>query len=202
MSTFTVNLSNANQGRLDIDPTTGVPFTTSKQRTIMVTGPNRIQRQLKDGDTFTDNNYWKRFAYPQVPLDQAFIEVTSDDGSVYSDIATENTFPVVWKPGVNGTLTNGLTYTDDNMALDIVSTYGGPATFVQISNNDTTDADAAKVRLNGLATAIMSVPAGSVQIFNAGDLQVTKIEFDNSTSGTGGIGPIEVLISVRSVSNS
>ncbi|RDJ35635.1 MAG: hypothetical protein DWQ19_12520 [Crenarchaeota archaeon] len=202
MSTFKVNLSNVNQGRLDIDPSTGLPFETSVQRTISVTGPKRIQRQLKDGETFTDSNYWKRFAYPQVPYDQAFIEVVSDDGSVYSDIASENTFPAVWEPGVAGTLTNGATWTDTNMSLDLVATYGGHAVFVQINNNDSSDADAAKVRLNGLSTAVFTVAAGSSQIFNAGDLSVSKIEFDNTDSGTGGIGPIQVIMSIRSVSNS
>lgn len=200
MSTFRVKLSNPSQGLLDIDPSTGLPFVTSKQRTIMVTGPKRIQRQLSDGETFTDSNYWKRYAYPQLPLNEAFIEVVSDDGSVYSDVASENTFPVVWKPGTNGTLANGATWTSTNMAYDIVAAHGAPAVFVQISNTDATTADAAKVRLNG--TAILTVPADSVQIFNAGDLQITKIEFDNTASGTGGIGPIEVLMSIKAALNS
>src|SRR5579859_7642952 len=59
---------------------------TSYQRTIYCMGPNRINRKLKDGATFTDCNYWKQFcAAPVGPLtaETAFITLISDDGSVY-----------------------------------------------------------------------------------------------------------------------
>ena len=200
MSVFRVKLQNSNQGNLDIDPSTGLPFTTSKQRTIMVTGPRRIQRQLSDGETFTDSNYWKQFAYPQVPLEQAFIEVVTDDGSVYSDVATENVFPVVWLPGDDGVIADGDTYDDDNMALDIVSEYGAPATMVQMQNSD--GSNNIRVRLNGSTDAVFTLASNSTQIFNNGDLVVTKIEFDNSFSGSSQVNAVEVLLSVKSASNS
>lgn len=69
MSVFRVKLNNAQQGLLDIDPSTdtsatfgmvGTPFTTSKQRQIFVAGPTNRYRLLQDGDTFTDCNYWVR----------------------------------------------------------------------------------------------------------------------------------------------
>ena len=51
MSVFRVNLNNADQGKLDIDPTAGTQFSTSKQRTVYVMGPGRINRKLVDGTT-------------------------------------------------------------------------------------------------------------------------------------------------------
>lgn len=200
MSVFRVKLASSNQGMLDIDPTTGVPFTTSQQRTIMVTGPNRIQRQLHDGQTFTDCNYWKQFAYPQTTLENAFIEVVDDDGSVYSSVSDENSFPVVWSPGADGVIGAGDSPEDDNMSLDIVATYGGPAMFVQIQNTD--GSHSVKVKLNGSSSAIFTLDSSSTQIFNHGDLVVNKIEFDNSASGSSAVTSVEVIISVKSLPTS
>lgn len=200
MSVFRVKLANAVQGKLETNPVTGLPFTTSVSRTINVTGPRRIQRQLKDGETFTDSNYWKRFAYPQVSLADAFIEVVTDDGSVYSDVESENVYPVVWAPGTAGVVASGETYDDTNMSLDIVATYGGPAMFVQIQNTDSSNA--IKIKLNGSTSAILTLQANSTQIFNSGDLVISKIEFDNSFSGAAEVNAVEVLLSVKSVSNS
>lgn len=200
MSVFRVKLANGDQGKLEINPATGLPFTTSKSRTINVTGPKRIQRQLKDGETFTDCNYWKRFAYPQVALADAFIEVVTDDGSVYSDVESENVYPVVWKPGTDGVVAANATYTDTNMSLDIVATYGGPAMFVQIQNTDSSDA--IKVKLNGSSSAILTIEANSTQIFNHGDLVISSIGFDNSFSGAAQVNAIEVLLSVKSLPQS
>ena len=117
MSVFRVKLQNVKQGLMDLDPSThplamgsgnqpatygmnGEPMgqewpnseAQSRQRQMFVAGPGRTYRLLKDGDTFTDNNYWKRFAFPQVGREFAFIEVVTDDGSVYSDVPEENTF--------------------------------------------------------------------------------------------------------------
>lgn len=200
MSVFRVKLANAVQGQLEVNPVTGLPFTTSVSRTINVTGPRRIQRQLKDGETFTDSNYWKRFAYPQVSLADAFIEVVTDDGSVYSDVESENVYPVVWAPGTDGVIASGDTYDDTNMSLDIVGTYGGSAKFVQIQNTDSSNA--VKIKLNGSADAVLTLQANSTQIFNSGDLIINKIEFDNSFSGAAEVSAVEVVLSIKSVSNS
>jgi len=197
MSTFRVDLSQTGSamGALDVDPTTGLPATQSVQRTIMVTGPNRIQRQLKDGDTFTDNNYWKQFAYPQCSLDQAFIVVTSDDGSVYSTVPSENTVVATWLPGTAGVLVATKTYTDTDYSLDLSST---PAKFVQIQNTD--GSHPCKVKING--TAIFTLEANSSQIFNPGDLVVTSIAFDNSVSGASNVNFVQVIYSYQSVATS
>ena len=69
----------------------------SIQRTMFVAGPNRIYRELFDGQVFTDCNYWKAFDIAVHP-DTGFIEVLFDDGSVFSDIPSENTFPKVFSP--------------------------------------------------------------------------------------------------------
>lgn len=204
MSVFRVKLNNVNQGRMDLDPSTasaisggdftdlGSQFTTSKQRTIYVTGPNRTYRKLKDGDTFTDCNYWKRFAYPQVALSEAFIEVVTDDGSVWSDVSSENTFPKVY----DLTVVAGSDFEDN--VVDILGDTGGHAVFVQIANQGST---AVRVRINGVADAIFDLAASETQVFNSGDLAVTKLEFLNVVSG-GSDSDIQVLLSVKSIANS
>ena len=173
MSVFRVKLNNAAQGALDINPSTLLEFNTSIQRTIYVTGPKRIYRKLLDGETFTDCSYWKKFAYPQVPYDQAFIEVVSDDGSIHSEIEEENNYPMVY----NITVNDGSAF-DDNVA-DIVSDTGAAANFVQITN--ATGGGDVRVKLNGMTGAIFDLYSGDTQVFNYGDLAVTKLNFDNNS---------------------
>jgi hypothetical protein len=204
MSVFKVALNSIAQGYMDLNPATatsisaldhsqlGAGMNPSIQRTIYVSGPNNTYRNLKDGEQFTDCNYWKRFAYPQVSLADAFIEVVSDDGSVYSDVSDENTYPKVY----DLTVTNGSTYGDN--IVDILGDTGGFAVFVQIANQGAT---AVKVRLNGTANAIFDLGSGETQVFNHGDLSVTKLEFANTVSG-GSDTEVQVLVSVRSVCNS
>jgi len=183
MSVFKVQLQNVNQGKLDLDPSThpagggygqlGSAFAISKQRQIYVAGPNKTYRLLKDGDQFTDCNYWKRFAYPQVSHEQAFISVITDDGSVYSDIPEENTFV----KGETVTLTTALS----GNAIDFVTTYGGPARFLQIQNLDGTKSVTGE--LNGDVNVTFTLNAGESQIFNNGDLAITLLRLKTS-SGT------------------
>ena len=190
MSVFTVDMSNSRQGLLDVD-VNGKPVAKSIQRTMMVTGPNRIQRQLKDGDVFTGCNYWKQFAYPQVPLDQAFIVVTTDDGSIWSNDPMENTVIASWYPGTNGILTGGTAFGGTNMTLDLSAT---PAKFMQIQNNGGSGVGC-KVRINGSAT--FNLEGNMSQIFNPGDIVITKVELDNSLSGAGSA-LIQVIYSYES----
>jgi len=203
MSVFRVQLNNTQQGLLDLDPSTasaggvtgtglGSQLIPSIQRGVYVMGPNLINRLLIDGNTFTDCNYWKRFAFPQVPLNEAIVEVVTDDGSVYSDIAAENTFPKVF----DITATGGSVFTDNQ--ADIVAA-GGFATFAQITNQDATQD--VTVRLNGVADSVFDLPANTTQVFNAGDLLITLIEIDNSLSGSTDA-DIQILVSIRSVCNS
>lgn len=190
MSVFTVKLQQGQQGRLDKNPVTGLPFETSVQRTIFVAGPNRTIRILKDGDTFTDCNYWKKFAYPQVPLDQAFIVVTSDDGSVYSEFAEENVYPKVY----NIEADFGSSFADN--VADIAGDTSSYAVYVQITNPSSGDI---QVRLNGSAT--FTLEGSSTQIFNNGDMAISKIEIDNTESGNSNK-TIQIVTSIRSICNS
>lgn len=213
MSVFKVKLQHITQGLLDLDPSThplaagsgsspatygqlGEPFgedfpssgAASLQRQMFATGPNRTYRLLKDGDTFTDCNYWKRFAYPQVAREFAFIEVVTDDGSIYSDVPGENTFAA----GNTETLTTAFTGT----VIDFVNTYGGAASFLQVQNLD--GSIAIDGELNGDANVTFRLLAGETQIFNSGDLQITllRLKADSGTPSASWIA------SIRSVCNS
>lgn len=190
MSVFRVKLNNASQGLLDLDEN-GVQKTTSIQRTIYVTGPNRINRKLADGEEFTDCNYWKRFTAEEMGAENAFIVVVTDDGSVYSDNSSENTYPYVWTVAAD----NGTTY-DDNQ-IDIVGDTGSSTMFCQITNLNSTEGDDVRIRLNGSATAIFDLKAGQSQIFNVGELSLTLIEIDNSASGVGTV-DVQVIASISS----
>ncbi len=207
MSVFRVKLNNFGQGQLDLDPgtaTANVPTgqglgvqmgasgsseTSSLQRSVYVTGPKHINRLLKDGDTFTDCNYWKRYAYPVVPYSEAIVEVVTDDGSIYSDIPSENVTAVTY----NRTISVGDTYGDNEID------FGGAATFVQIENQSS---EAIKVRLNSATTAIFDLAGDTTQIFNSGDMTITKLEFDHTASGAASDVLVQVIASVRSVCNS
>lgn len=211
MSVFRVKLNNVNQGLLDLNPSTarsaygqnavtgqglGNQMNPSIQRGVYVMGPNLSNRLLIDGETFTDCNYWKQFAYPQVPYNEAFIEVVTDDGSVWSSNSSENVFPKVYDLSVSA----GTTYTDSGNYADILADTGGHAVFAQITNKD--ESQDIKMRLNGVTDAIVDLPANSTQVFNAGDLSLTKIELDNSVSGASGPVEVQIVLSVRSVCNS
>lgn len=204
MSVFRVALNNTNQGLLDRDPSTasagaiagqglGDQIDPSIQRGVYVVGPNLINRLLIDGATFTDCNYWKRYAFPQVPYNEAIVEVVTDDGSVYSDVASENVFPRVYDNAVAAASTWAANQ------IDIATDTGGFAVFAQITNNGT---EPVKVRLNGLTTAIFDLPASGSQVFDKGDISLSLIEFDHTESGAATTVDVQTIISVRSVCNS
>lgn len=194
MSIFKVHLNNVAQGLLDLDPSSasagnlGTPFTTSKQRSVYVMGPKKINRLLRDGDTFTDCNYWKQFAYPQTTYEKAFIQVLSDDGSVYSDVEEENNFGV----GEQFTLTTSLA----DSVIDFVNTYGGPAKFLQVTN--THGSYTLTGELNGNTNLTFTLAAGQSQIFNSGDLMITYLRLKSSSAS----GTCFVIASVKSAVNS
>ncbi len=197
MSVFKVKLNNTQQGLLDRNPATGLQMDPSIQRTISVAGPRGIFRNLKDGDQFTDCNYWKRFAFPQLSLSNSFIEVVTDDGSVYSDDSEENTYALIFGGDTAYTVLNTDTYTTN--FIDIAGTYGGFAKFVQISNLGTSSPNQdVKIEINGATNAILSLAAADTQVFNAGDLAITKLAFDGGVAST----TLQIILSVKSVCNS
>ena len=187
MSEFRVKLNNSKQGTMDVNPATQSQFSTSVQRTIFVQGPGRKYRKLFDGEEFVDCNYWKQFAYPQVGEDQAFIEVISDDGSIYSENPAENNFPSVY------TLTVSPSSAYEDNVIDIAGDTGAFSNFVQITNFGDNQIN---IKLNGLDSAIFVLGQQETQVFNSGDLLVTKLEFTNTISGAVDA-DVHVLCSVR-----
>lgn len=177
MSVFRVRLSNSRQGNLDI---------YDNQRTAYIMGPNRVNRRLKDGETFVDCNYWKRFAHPQVPLDEAFIEVVEDDGTVYSDTISNNTYPRVYNIVANP----GSAFSDNR--ADIQGDSGSFALFAQITNRS--DSDSVRVRLNGSESAIIDLPASSTQTFNVGEVTIGLLEVENSSESAV---EVQIIVSIR-----
>jgi hypothetical protein len=184
MSTFRVKLTQGDSrtggGNLDENAQDG---NYSIQRTMYAMGPNKINRKLKDGDTFTDCNYWKRFAYPQVPYNEAFIQVVSDDGSVYVD--GEESLAV---RAYNKTVTGGSTYSTSGNSVDILGDTGGYGRWATI----TTNADI-QVKVNGLSTSIFTVEASTSHTFQAGDVLISSLQLAKSASGNA---TVEVLVGV------
>lgn len=165
MSVFKVKLTNVNQGLLD---TNGQSTGVSIQRGVWVMGPNKVNRLLIDGSTFTDSNYWKRYAYPQVAYDQAIVDTVTDDGSVWTDNPVgARTF------GVSSSFTCTSGYSTTN-TIDYLGTYGSYASYVQIS---TTGANAT-CRING--SVELTISTSATQVFNPGDLDIAKLEFKGS----------------------
>ncbi len=206
MSVFIVRLQHITQGLLDFDPATntsetygqvGEPFgadfpnseAVSRQRQIFAAGPNKKYRLLTDGATFTDCNYWKKFAFPQVVKEFAFIEVVTDDGSIFSDIATENTFAA-------GAEETGLDTNYTTTAIDLVVDHGGAARFLQLQNLDTTDD--ATMEINGDTTINLILVALTSQTFQRGDVVVSSFRLKAGS----GSPAIRWFAGIQSVCNS
>lgn len=182
MSVFRVKLNNSRQGLLDIH---------DNQRSAYIMGPNRVNRKLKDGEVFTDCNYWKRFSYPQIPMEEAFIEVIEDDGTVYIDQSTNNTYPRVY----NVSAAAGSAFAENK--VEIYKESGSFALFAQITNRNV-DSDV-KIRLNGLDSAIIDLPAGSIQTFNVGEVAIGLLEVENHSENAV---EVQVIVSIKVVSRS
>lgn len=217
MSLFTVKLNNTQQGQLDknayasgvnnqsVDNTGGTQFAISKQRTVWITGPNNVKRQLKDGDTFTDCNYYKRFCYPdcigrtdQEKLQNAILECTTDDGTIWVD-GTGNTRGYSMAVPVVETLECEAASTYEDNVVEI-STAGGYASFVQMTN--THESEDVTVRLNGVTEAVFTLEAGATQHFSQDDLAITLVEVAHDASGAAATVNVEVMYGLLSGCNS
>lgn len=176
MSTFRVKLTQGDSrtggGNLDENAQNG---NYSIQRTMYAMGPNKINRKLVDGTSFSDCNYWKRFAYPTVPLNEAFIEVVTDDGSVYVD-GQESTSVRSY----SRTIAAGSAFTATNNIIDILTDTGNVAKWAII----TVTGDELVVRVNGDSNSDFTVEASTTHTFNSGDVLIEKIAFGNSESGS------------------
>jgi hypothetical protein len=185
MSVFIVQLNNIEQGRLDLDPSTdtvatygnlGTQFSASKQRQIYVAGPHRSYRLLKDGETFTDCNYWKQYTVEGgCAPERAFLKFAAlgDDGTVWSDVESENTY------GVGGTLTLADAYNSTN-TIDFMTTYGAPARFLQVQNLDGTIVLTGE--LNADTNLTFTLAGNATQTFNVGDLAITKLRLKSASA--------------------
>lgn len=158
----------------------------SLQQTIYVAGPKGVRRSLKDGEIFEDCNYWKKFSFPTVPLEESFIEVLEDDGTIYSDIEEENIFPRVYTNVIEA----GSSFEENK--INIFEDNFGYAKFVQLNSFE--GSGDIKVRINGTDEAIFNLDSGNTQQFNYGDIIITKLEFKNegNTSAT-----IQTILSVK-----
>lgn len=197
MSVFRVRLSQPSTGRNRnsqgyLDSHVGVDTTYSVQRTMYAMGPNKINRKLADGQTFTDCNYWKRFAYPQVAYVDSFIDVVTDDGSVYID-GQVSTYPRVYAR----TIVAGTSYSATNNIINIFEDNGGYAVSGQITVRSGSGITA---KLNDLSTALLTVASGTTQSFQSGET-LSKIAIDNSASGATN-SSVEVLVFIQSTCNS
>lgn len=170
MSVFKVVLNNKYMGQLDIDPRTGAQEVPSIQRTMFAPGPHGTFREIADGTTFTDCNYWKTYAYPALPHDQAFIQVLVDDGSIWTPNDEFNTVP---------TVNTGTIAAAGSVTIDYTLNGGSYAVFTQISN---TGSNPMTVVLNG-SSAPFTLAGGNTQVFNKGDLNISAITLA-STLGT------------------
>ncbi len=208
MSVFKVSLNNAAQGLLDRDPSTGGQFTTSKQRTVFIQGPGNIHREMFDGQTFTDCNYYKKFCYPQVSLADAILSIVSDDGSIFIEGPTaaadgSNTTLRVYTlaPVINSVTASAPDATATGFAAgnvaNIYSDTGSYAVYTQITNSGTVDL---LVRINGASTSVFTLAHGDTQVYNHGDLLISKIEFGNASGST--IGAVQIQASVRTTVSS
>ena len=182
MSVFRVKLNNNRQGLMDV---------YDNQRSAYIMGPNRINRVLKDGEVFTDCNYWKRFAYPQLPLEEAFIEVVEDDGTIYSDSLSDNTYPKVYD--ISASPGSGFS---SNKA-DIRGDSGSFALFAQITNKSETES--VRIRINGMDSAIIDLGAGNTQMFNVGEMTIGSLEVENNSEETV---QVQIVVSIRVVATS
>jgi hypothetical protein len=97
------------------------------------------------------------------------------------------------------TIAGGSTFATSNNIIDMAVDAGGNAIFAQIENQDASQA--LTVRLNGDVNAVFDLGTSETQVFNAGEMVISQIAFDNSTSGaTAAI--VQVLVSVKSVCTS
>lgn len=173
MSLFQVQLNNSVQGKLDVNPQTGLQFDPSIQRTAYITSCSGRIMELPDGAEFYGSNYYKQFvASPSgtATEETSFLAIIEDDGSVYQTGMSAN-IPVV---------TSVTTVTTDFVtAVDYLTNFNGIAHFTQITNNG---ASSVNVKLNGTTAAVFSLDASSTQIFNNGDIQVSTIAFSAATA--------------------
>jgi hypothetical protein len=198
MSKFQVQLKSAVEGTMDtaveVVETSGyADYNASLQRQAYIMGPKRINRLMVDGEVFDDCNYFKRFCpYNATTNPQgcdpvaAILVCLLDDGSPYSDVPAEQTF--AYSTAVAAAV-SPLWAT----VADFATLYGSYAVSAIITN---TGAAVVTVRINGSAS--FTLAAGATQVFDFGDVVISKIEAKSVAGGES----VTVFAGVKSVSNS
>ena len=164
----------------------------SLQRTVWLTGPNNVKRELHDGDSFTDCNYYKRYCYPyclgrtdQERLQNAILVCDYDDGSIWVDGSGD----VDAYGGKGHSLPTPISVllTAGSPTLTIAT--GSYANFVLMTNIGT---GAAFINLNS-GQATVTLDAGVTMTFDKSEIAITSITV---TGVSGGTEAVEVLYSV------
>lgn len=200
MSVFRVKLNNMDQGKLDLlaptaSPGLGSQALVSSQRQAFIMGPGKCQRLMVDGETFTDCNYYKKFCVASstnltgTNYENAILEIVTDDGNEWSDTEGGAT-------QLTSTHLHVLASTDYAAnEIDFITSYGGPAIFIQMEN--TSGADDVSVKINDRSAAIFTLGFGDTQVFNRGDLTINKVQFANTASGAGNV-IVNLMFSIES----
>jgi hypothetical protein len=212
MSIFRVELSPRNstttltgvEGGLDTNLVSYNGATASAQRTVYVMGPKKMNRLMKDGDTFTDCNYWKRFVAVAdggtADTNTAFLTIVSDDGGVWSD-EDEESVTVVEKTLAASALKASVRNDIDTGAYDILTNYGGYAAWMTIVN---LSANAQKIIVNPTLSA-SAQPSGGTELdltasgtlsFATGDLLIGSIAAYTSANN------VRIIFGVKAKANS
>ena len=128
---------------------------------------------LKPDEQFSGSSFFKRFVDPMM------LKLITDDGSVWPE-----SWPIA--PGSEGagavsrsqeiTVAAGTTWLDNDTDLDAL--IGGPAYYLDIE----TDQDI-RVRINGDTGSDFLLQSSSIRKFDRGDILISRIQFDNSSSG-------------------
>lgn len=180
-----LNQNGTGEGTLDTNPLTGAVNVPSYQRTVYIMGPNRINRVLKDGDTFTDCNYYKKFD---------FINVLHDDGSTWND-ATKSLIANIRTYQLG--LGNLVAYINRATNSDSTTDTGGYAQECTIINNSSSlNYD---IVINGTQTFTLA-KGTSVVFDDMDDAKITSVAVVTTSGIETGI--IQVIASVVGPINS
>jgi|GEM_PF-5182251 len=195
MSKFTVRLNQTGvQGQMDVSMTTGQINATSNQRTVYIMGPDKQNYLLRDGQSFTGNNYWLRYVSTAqggkaLPGQDFLYFAAYTAGAVYDPGAMD------YDGGAWSDVTDNMATTSLNVAVvagtpqtvDFLGKYGGIAKFLQML----ADGTGVTYKINGSTVSAGSVSNSATTIFEPGDINWTSITF---TNGNGGSGTVNVKI--------
>jgi hypothetical protein len=168
----------------------------SLQRTVWLTGPNNVKRELHDGDSFTDCNYYKRYCYPyclgrtdQERLQNAILVCDYDDGSTWIDGSGD----VHAYGGKGHSLPTPVSVLLTAASPTLTIPSGSYANFV-LMTNISPSSGAAFISLNG-GQATVTLDSGVTMTFDKSEICITSITV---TGISGGSEAVEVLYSVDS----